>query len=125
MTAAPGLIMSPVIIFAGRNPIAMLDGRPQQELDHVRLVRSITKWAQVVYDPARLGEYIETAARVALSGDPGPVLLEITRDVCGATVDEAAAQASVPTPAPTPARRWFKASRRSSTSASVSVPGQP
>jgi acetolactate synthase I/II/III large subunit len=86
---------SPVLIFAGRNPIAMLDGRPQQELDHVRLVRSITKWAQVVHDPARLGEYVEMAARIATSGEPGPVLLEIPRDVCGATVDEAAAQAAL------------------------------
>ena len=86
---------SPVLIFAGRNPFAMLDARPQQELDHVRLVRSITKWAQVVHDPARLGEYVEMAARIATSGDPGPVLLEIPRDVAGATIDETAAQASL------------------------------
>ena len=82
-----------MLIFAGRNPFAMLDARPQQELDHVRLVRSITKWAQVVHDPARLGEYVDMAARIALSGDPGPVLLEIPRDVAVATVDEAAAAA--------------------------------
>ena len=86
---------TPVIIFAGRNPFAMLDARPQQELDHVRLVRSVTKWAQVVHDPVRLGEYVEMAARVALSGEPGPVLLEIPRDVAVATVDEAAATAAL------------------------------
>jgi len=86
---------SPVLVFAGRNPFAMLDARPQQELDHVRLVRSITKWAQVVHDPARLGEYVDMAARIALTGDPGPVLLEIPRDVAVATVDEAAAAASL------------------------------
>lgn len=99
---------SPVLIFAGRNPIRMLDARPQQELDHTRLVRSITKWAQVVHDPARLGEYIEMAARIALTGQPGPVLLEIPRDVANAQVDEAAAEASLgpilrahaPAPAP-------------------------
>jgi acetolactate synthase-1/2/3 large subunit len=81
---------TPVLVFAGRNPFAMLDARPQQELDHVRLVRSITKWAQVVHDPARLGEYVDMAARVALSGEPGPVLLEIPRDIAVATVDDAA-----------------------------------
>src|SRR5262245_24231410 len=99
---------SPVLIFAGRNPIRMLDARPQQELDHTRLVRSITKWAQVVHDPARLGEYIEMAARIALTGQPGPVLLEIPRDVANANVDEAAAATSLgpilrahaPAPAP-------------------------
>jgi len=83
---------TPVLIFAGRNPLAMLDARPQQELDHSRLVRSIVKWAQVVHDPARLGEYIEAAARIATSGDPGPVLLEIPRDVATAEVDEARAE---------------------------------
>jgi acetolactate synthase-1/2/3 large subunit len=86
---------TPVLIFAGRNPFAMLDARPQQELDHVRLARSITKWGQVVHDPARLGEYVEMAARIALAGDPGPVLLEIPRDVATAEVDEAAAAASL------------------------------
>lgn len=103
---------SPVLIFAGRNPIKMLDCRPQQ-LDHVRLVRSITKYAQVVHDPSRLGEYIEMASRIALSGQPGPVLLEIPRDVATGQVDEAVAEASLgpilrasaPAPAPSDVER--------------------
>jgi len=86
---------SPVLIFAGRNPIRMLDARPQQELDHVRLVRPIVKWAQVVHDPSRLGEYIDMAARIALSGQPGPVLLEIPRDVANGEADDEAAEASL------------------------------
>lgn len=120
VTAGPGLAnavggiasafdaCSPVLIFAGRNPTAMLDSRPQQELDHVRLCRSITKWTQVVHDASRLGEYIEMAARIALSGQPGPVLLDIPRDVATAEVDEAKAaawlgpllRAHAPAPAP-------------------------
>jgi len=107
VTAGPGLAnavggiasafdnSSPVLIIAGRNPLRMLDARPMQELDHVRLVRSIVKWAQLVHEPARLGEYIEMAARIALSGQPGPVLLEIPRDVAAAEVDEAVAAASL------------------------------
>jgi acetolactate synthase-1/2/3 large subunit len=86
---------APVLIFAGRNPLRMLDYRPQQELDHVRLVRSITKWARVVHEPSRVAEYVDTAARIALSGDPGPVLLEIPRDVALAEVDEAFAARSL------------------------------
>jgi acetolactate synthase-1/2/3 large subunit len=107
VTAGPGLAnavggiasaydaCSPVLVFSGRNQTAMLDMRPQQELDHVRLVRSITKYAQVVHDPARLGEYVDMAARIALSGQPGPVLLDIPRDVANAEVDDALAQASL------------------------------
>lgn len=86
---------SPVLIIAGRNPLRMLDARPMQELDHVRLVRSIVKWAQVVHEPSRLGEYIEMAARIALSGQPGPVLLEIPRDVAAGEADDAVAAASL------------------------------
>src|ERR1700722_16434632 len=52
VTAGPGLAnaiggiasafhaCSPVLIFAGRNPTAFQDARPQQELDQVRMVRS-------------------------------------------------------------------------------------
>jgi acetolactate synthase-1/2/3 large subunit len=104
---------TPVLVFAGRNPIRMLDARPQQELDHSRLVRSVTKWAQVVHDPSRLGEYIEMAARIALSGQPGPVLLEIPRDVANGEADDAVAEASLgpvlraspPAPAPVDVER--------------------
>jgi len=107
VTAGPGLANavggiasafdngSPVLIIAGRNPLRMLDARPMQELDHVRLVRSIVKWAQVVHDPSRLGEYVEMAARIALSGQPGPVLLEIPRDVANGEADDAIAAASL------------------------------
>ncbi|MBB5987537.1 thiamine pyrophosphate-binding protein [Sphingobium lignivorans] len=86
---------APVLIIAGRNPLRMLDARPMQELDHARLVRSIVKWAQVVHDPSRLGEYVEMAARIAMSGQPGPVLLEIPRDVANGEADDAVAAASL------------------------------
>lgn len=107
VTAGPGLAnavggiasafdnSSPVLIIAGRNPTRMLDARPMQELDHVRLVRSIVKWAQIVHEPSRLGEYVEMAARIALSGQPGPVLLEIPRDVANGEADDAIAAASL------------------------------
>src|SRR6478609_1368431 len=107
VTAGPGLANavggiassfennSPVLIIAGRKPLRMLDNRPMEELDHVRLVRSVVKWAQVVHDPSRLGEYVEMAARIALSGQPGPVLLEIPRDVANGEADDEIAQAAL------------------------------
>ena len=107
VTAGPGLANAvggiasafdngaPVLIIAGRNPLRMLDARPMQELDHVRLVRSVVKWAQLVHEPSRLGEYVEMAARIALSGQPGPVLLEIPRDVANGEADDAIAAASL------------------------------
>ncbi|MEZ5709290.1 MAG: thiamine pyrophosphate-binding protein [Blastomonas sp.] len=107
VTAGPGLAnavggiasandnCSPVLIISGRNPVRMLDARPMQELDHAALVRPIVKWSQIVHEPSRLGEYIEMAARIALSGQPGPVLLEIPRDVANGEADDALAAASL------------------------------
>jgi acetolactate synthase-1/2/3 large subunit len=58
-----------------------------QELDAPRLVREHTKWARTVHDVSRLGEYVDLACRAALSGRPGPVLLEVPSDLMFQTPD--------------------------------------
>ncbi len=100
VTAGPGLANAlgglaavyeacvPVLLISGRNPFHLAETAALQEMDHPRMVRPITKWAQTVHDPSRLAEYIDRACRIALSGRPGPVLLEVSRDVVGAKVDE-------------------------------------
>ncbi len=77
---------SPVLIFAGRNPIETKDTGVHQEMDHQAAARPIIKWSATVYDASRLGEYIDMACRIALSGRPGPVLLDVPRDVSQAEV---------------------------------------
>jgi acetolactate synthase-1/2/3 large subunit len=49
-------------------------------MDHVGVMRSITKWADACYDTRRIPEYIGTAVRHAVSGTPGPAFLEIPMD---------------------------------------------
>ncbi len=107
VTAGPGLAnaiggiasayeaCTPVLIFSGRNAVMLDETASLQDMDHVGIVRSITKWAQTVHEASRLGEYIDMACRIALSGRPGPVLLEIPRDVAQAHVDEDQAEASL------------------------------
>jgi acetolactate synthase-1/2/3 large subunit len=51
------------------------------------LFKPITKWAKVVTDPKRIGEYTATAVREALSGKPGPVYLELPIDILMENVD--------------------------------------
>ncbi len=65
-----------------------------QETDIVSVARPITKAAWQVTDPARVGEALDRAFDTALSGRPGPVLLDIPMDVQRCVV-----------PLPEPARR--------------------
>jgi len=58
-----------------------------QETDIVAIARPITKDAFLVEDPACVGEALDRAFRIALSGRKGPVLVDLPMDVQRATVD--------------------------------------
>ncbi len=72
---------SPMLIIGGQGPFANRGKGSLQEMDHVALMRPITKWADSCYQTERLPEYIELAMRHAISGIPGPVFLEIPMDI--------------------------------------------
>jgi acetolactate synthase-1/2/3 large subunit len=57
------------------------------EVDIVPIVQSVTKYAQLVMDPLTIRFHLEKAFHVALSGRPGPVLLDLPLDVQGALID--------------------------------------
>jgi thiamine pyrophosphate-dependent acetolactate synthase large subunit-like protein len=79
---------SPVLVIGGQGPFADLRRGSLQEMDHVSVVRPITKFADSVYQTERIPEYIELAIRHAVSGIPGPVFLEIPMDIFYAGIDE-------------------------------------
>ena len=78
---------SPIIVFGGQGPFANLRRGSLQEMDHVGVMRPITKWADACYQTERIPEYVELAIRHALSGVPGPSFLEIPMDVLHAPVE--------------------------------------
>lgn len=78
---------SPILVIGGQGPFANLRRGSLQEMDHVGLMRPITKWADACYQTERLGEYVELAIRTALSGVPGPAFLEVPMDVLHGPVD--------------------------------------
>ena len=82
---------SPILVFGGQGPFNNLRRGSLQEMDHVAVMRPITKWADACYETGRIGEYVETAIRTALSGIPGPAFLEIPMDILHAPVDPATA----------------------------------
>jgi acetolactate synthase-1/2/3 large subunit len=59
-----------------------------QEADIIALVRSITKYAQVVTDPRTVRYHFERAVYLARHGRPGPVWLDVPLDVQAAMVEE-------------------------------------
>jgi acetolactate synthase-1/2/3 large subunit len=60
-----------------------------QEVDIVRMVGGITKYAVLVSDPASIRYHLERALHLATCGRPGPVWLDVPIDVQGAMIDPA------------------------------------
>jgi acetolactate synthase-1/2/3 large subunit len=72
---------SPILVFGGQGPFSNLRRGSLQEMDHLGVVRPITKFADAIYQTHRIPEYVELAIRHAVSGIPGPAYLEIPMDV--------------------------------------------
>jgi acetolactate synthase-1/2/3 large subunit len=72
---------SPILVIGGQGPFANLRRGSLQEMDHVNLMRPITKWVDACYQTHRIAEYAELGIRHAVSGIPGPAFLEIPMDV--------------------------------------------
>jgi acetolactate synthase-1/2/3 large subunit len=79
----------PMIVIGGAGPKALTDMGSLQDMDHVSLMRSICKWSVAVPATDRLGEYIDSAFRIAQAGVPGPVFLEMALDVLMNFADDA------------------------------------
>ncbi|MFT4570190.1 MAG: acetolactate synthase-1/2/3 large subunit [Hyphomicrobiaceae bacterium] len=99
---------SPILVIGGQGPLVNLRKGSLQEMDHISVMRPISKWAEACYAPERLGEYVEEAIRFALSGNPGPAYLEVPIDVLSGPVDMDTAYCPVPLP---PARPRPEAAR--------------
>lgn len=52
-----------------------------QELDHLGLFQSCTKWARKVVVPERIEDYVDAAFAIAGSGRPGPTALVLPADL--------------------------------------------
>lgn len=58
-----------------------------QEIDIVEMVRSITKYTQVIRDPNSIRYHLEKALFLSVTGRPGPVWIDIPIDVQASLVD--------------------------------------
>ena len=79
---------SPILVFGGQGPFNNLRRGSLQEMDHIGVMRPITKYADACYESYRIPEYVELAIRHAISGTPGPAFLEIPMDIFMGQVED-------------------------------------
>ncbi|MDU9003408.1 acetolactate synthase 3 large subunit [Sedimentitalea todarodis] len=75
----------PIVVFTGQVPTFMIGSDAFQEADTVGITRPCTKHNWLVKDTDKLSGVIHEAFHVATSGRPGPVLVDIPKDVQFAT----------------------------------------
>ena len=71
----------PMVVITGQVPTALIGSDAFQECDTVGITRHCTKQNYLVKDPAELEGVIREAFRIATTGRPGPVLIDLPKDV--------------------------------------------
>jgi acetolactate synthase-1/2/3 large subunit len=71
----------PIVVFTGQVPRSLLGKDSFQEIDILGITLSITKHSFIVKDERDLADTIREAFKIAGSGRPGPVLVDIPKDV--------------------------------------------
>jgi acetolactate synthase-1/2/3 large subunit len=72
---------TPLVVFCGQVATSAIGSDAFQEADIVGISRSCTKWNVMVKDIAELPRRINEAFKIATSGRPGPVLVDLPKDV--------------------------------------------
>ncbi len=79
----------PIVVFTGQVPTALIGNDAFQEVDIVGITRPCTKHNYLVKDVNQLAYTIHEAFHIARSGRPGPVLVDLPKDIIQArTVPE-------------------------------------
>jgi thiamine pyrophosphate-dependent acetolactate synthase large subunit-like protein len=79
---------SPLLLIGGAAPLGLRGLGALQEMEQVALLRPITKGSWSVAETRQIPEVLTTAIRVALSGRPGPVFVEIPVDLLLSTIED-------------------------------------
>ena len=78
----------PLVLVSGCNPIGLSGLGNLQDAPHAELARPVTKRVESIFDARRIPEQLSWAFTAAMSGRPGPVLVDIPIDVQLEMVDE-------------------------------------
>jgi thiamine pyrophosphate-dependent acetolactate synthase large subunit-like protein len=78
---------SPILHIGGQGALTQHKMGSLQDLPHVDMMTPITKFAATVPSTERVADMVSMAVREAFNGAPGPVYLEIPRDILDREVD--------------------------------------
>ena len=73
----------PLVVITGQVPLALIGRDSFQEVDIYGITLPITKHNFFVKDISELADDIRAAFRIARSGRPGPVLVDVPKDIMG------------------------------------------
>ncbi|RKP08818.1 acetolactate synthase [Thamnocephalis sphaerospora] len=90
---------TPLVVFCGQVPTSAIGTDAFQEADVIGISRACTKWNVMVKDIADLPRRIDEAFQIATSGRPGPVLVDLPKDVTASILRKA-----IPPPRAIPSR---------------------
>jgi acetolactate synthase-1/2/3 large subunit len=90
----------PIVCISGQVATAVIGTQAFQECDALGMSRPVTKWNHQVRSAAKVASVMRRALAIAAAGRPGPVLVDVPKDVqlerC------AAADTPLPSPSPSP-----------------------
>jgi acetolactate synthase I/II/III large subunit len=72
---------TPMVVFCGQVPTTAIGSDSFQEADVIGISRACTKWNVMVRSVAELPRRINEAFEIATSGRPGPVLVDLPKDI--------------------------------------------
>lgn len=78
----------PLVVFTGQVPTTAIGTDSFQEADVIGISRSCTKWNVMVKNIAELPRRINEAFEIATTGRPGPVLVDLPKDVTAGILRE-------------------------------------
>jgi acetolactate synthase-1/2/3 large subunit len=87
---------SPVLVLVARLPDSWTEAESESDNLKHALVAPVVKWARTVPNAERLAEYVDVACKRALSGRPGPVVLQVPQEFLAAAVRETGVLARSP-----------------------------
>ena len=96
---------TPMVVFCGQVVTTAIGSDAFQEADMIGISRACTKWNVMVKNIAELPKRIKEAFEIATSGRPGPVLVDLPKDVTAAILRKAIPMSSTLPSLPSQASR--------------------
>lgn len=96
---------TPMVVFSGQVVTSAIGSDAFQEADVIGISRACTKWNVMVKSVAELPKRINEAFEIATSGRPGPVLVDLPKDITAGVLRKAIPTESTLPPLPSAASR--------------------